>query len=171
MPFVRRRPLLRAAAVGGVAYMGAKAGTNRAMQPTGWAAGPSRGPLRPPAPARWPRQPATTPSPDSTQLASLHDSGALTDEEFAAAKAQVLGLTRSADRMGVDGQQNQVAGPAGSLGLVQPGALEGPLDLLPGRIDPVEAADLGQLVRLEVFVDVEEVGDLEGQAGGSPSRS
>ena len=32
MPFVRRRPLLRAAAVGGVAYMGAKAGTNRAMQ-------------------------------------------------------------------------------------------------------------------------------------------
>ena len=26
MPFMRRRPLLRAAAVGGVAYMGAKAG-------------------------------------------------------------------------------------------------------------------------------------------------
>ena len=35
MPFVRRRPLLRAAAVGGVAYMGAKAGTNRAMQAQG----------------------------------------------------------------------------------------------------------------------------------------
>jgi len=32
MPFVRRRPLLRMAAVGGVAYMGAKAGSNRAMQ-------------------------------------------------------------------------------------------------------------------------------------------
>ncbi len=32
MPFVRRRPLLRMAAVGGVAYMGAKAGTNKAMQ-------------------------------------------------------------------------------------------------------------------------------------------
>ena len=28
---MRRRPLLRMAAVGGVAYMGAKAGTNKAM--------------------------------------------------------------------------------------------------------------------------------------------
>ena len=35
MPFIRRRPLLRAAAVGGVAYMGAKAGTNRAIQAQG----------------------------------------------------------------------------------------------------------------------------------------
>ena len=35
MPFMRRRPLLRAAAVGGVAYMGAKAGTNKAMQQEG----------------------------------------------------------------------------------------------------------------------------------------
>ena len=56
MPFVRRRPLLRAAAVGGVAYMGAKAGTNRAMaqkqggQPAAQpASGPGPGP-RPPAP-------------------------------------------------------------------------------------------------------------------------
>ena len=35
MPFMRRRPLLRAAAVGGVAHMGAKAGTNQAMQQQG----------------------------------------------------------------------------------------------------------------------------------------
>jgi Short C-terminal domain len=89
MPFVRRRPLLRAAAVGGVAYMGAKAGTNRAMQAQAAPAAPA-----PAAPAPAP-PPAAAPTGDDTisrltQLASLHDSGALTDEEFAAAKAQVL---------------------------------------------------------------------------------
>jgi hypothetical protein len=89
MPFVRRRPLLRAAAVGGVAYMGAKAGTNRAMQAQGAQQAPAQ-PAPPPAPA------AAAPAGDDTisrltQLASLHSSGALTDEEFTAAKAQVLG--------------------------------------------------------------------------------
>jgi hypothetical protein len=89
VPFVRRRPLLRAAAVGGVAYMGAKAGTNRAMQAQG-------DQQAAPAPAAPPPAPAVVPAGDDTisrltQLASLHSSGALTDEEFAAAKAQVLG--------------------------------------------------------------------------------
>ena len=84
MPFIRRRPLLRAAAVGGVAYMGAKAGTNRALQAQGAQQ------AEPPPP------PAAAPAGDDTisrltQLASLHSSGELTDEEFAAAKAQVLG--------------------------------------------------------------------------------
>ena len=90
MPFVRRRPLLRAAAVGGVAYMGAKAGTNRAMQAQqGAQPAPAQPAPAPPPPA------AAAPADDTiarlTQLASLHSSGALTDEEFAAAKAQVLG--------------------------------------------------------------------------------
>jgi hypothetical protein len=94
VPFMRRRPLLRAAAVGGVAYMGAKAGTNRAMQQQVAAAPPT------PAPEPAPAAPAPAPAPATSaatdritqlqQLASLHDSGALTDEEFAAAKAQVL---------------------------------------------------------------------------------
>jgi hypothetical protein len=89
MPFMRRRPLLRAAAVGGVAYMGAKAGTNRAMQAQGAQQAPAQQ-----APAQ--AAPAPAPAADDTisrltQLASLHSSGALTDEEFAAAKAQVLG--------------------------------------------------------------------------------
>jgi Short C-terminal domain len=87
---MRRRPLLRAAAVGGVAYMGAKAGTNRAMDQQG-AAGQ-------PAPAPAPATPAPVPAASAAtdrisqlqQLASLHESGALTDEEFTAAKAQVL---------------------------------------------------------------------------------
>jgi hypothetical protein len=92
VPFMRRRPLLRAAAVGGVAYMGAKAGTNQAMQQQGAAAPPTPAPE--PAPAAPAPAPATSAATDRItqlqQLASLHDSGALTDEEFAAAKAQVL---------------------------------------------------------------------------------
>ena len=88
MPFVRRRPLLRAAAIGGVAYMGAKAGNRAAQQQA-----------QPAQPAAAPAAPAPAPAPPAgddtisrlTQLAALHDSGALTDEEFAAAKAQVLG--------------------------------------------------------------------------------
>jgi hypothetical protein len=93
MPFMRRRPLLRAAAVGGVAYMGAKAGTNRAMQAQGAQQAPAEAPPAPAPPA--PAPPAAPAGDDTiarlTQLASLHSSGALTDEEFTAAKAQVLG--------------------------------------------------------------------------------
>jgi hypothetical protein len=96
MPFARRRPLLRAAAVGGVAYMGSKAGTNRAMQQQEAAAAPA--PSAPPPPAPAPPPDPTAQAAGATdriaqlqQLASLHESGALTDEEFAAAKAQVLG--------------------------------------------------------------------------------
>lgn len=89
MPFVRRRPLLRAAAVGGVAYMGSKAGANRAMQQQAAEPAAAPSPAPPPAPAA---QPAgeTDRIAQLQQLASLHDSGALTDEEFAAAKAKVL---------------------------------------------------------------------------------
>jgi len=91
MPFMRRRPLLRAAAVGGVAYMGAKAGTNRAMQQSGEAQPAEPAPA--PAPASAPAVQASGATDRITQLqqlASLHESGALTDEEFSAAKAQVL---------------------------------------------------------------------------------
>jgi hypothetical protein len=71
--------------------MGAKAGTNKAMQAQGAQPAPAE-----PAPAPAPAPAAAPPAGDDTnarltQLASLHDSGALTDEEFAAAKAQVLG--------------------------------------------------------------------------------
>jgi Short C-terminal domain len=91
MPFVRRRPLLRAAAVGGVAYMGAKAGSNRAMAQQQAAAEPAAPPPPAPAPAAAaPVSSATDRIAQLQQLASLHDSGALTDEEFTAAKAQVL---------------------------------------------------------------------------------
>jgi hypothetical protein len=90
MPMMRRRPLLRAAAVGTVAYQGSKRGAMAAQNQAAQAA--------PPPPPAAPPQPAPAAAPvDPTvekinQLAQLHASGALTDEEFAAAKAQALGI-------------------------------------------------------------------------------
>ena len=98
MPVMRRRPLLRAAAVGTVAYQGSKrgamAGQNQAAEA---AAPPPRLRLPSPAyPAAPPPAPAAAPVDPTvekiSQLAELHASGALTDEEFAAAKAQALGI-------------------------------------------------------------------------------
>jgi hypothetical protein len=91
MPMMRRRPLLRAAAVGTVAYQGSKrgamAGQNQAAQQE--AAPPPPPPPAPAAPAAAPADPTVE---KISQLAQLHASGALTDEEFAAAKAQALGI-------------------------------------------------------------------------------
>jgi putative oligomerization/nucleic acid binding protein len=108
MPFVRRRPLLRVAAIGGVAYMGAKAGTNKAMQAqaaqgqagTPAQPAPSAAPTAAPPPAPAPAPASATPAPAAgandpvaqlQQLAQLHQSGALSDDEFAQAKARILG--------------------------------------------------------------------------------
>jgi hypothetical protein len=89
MPMMRRRPLLRAAAVGTVAYQGSKrgamAGQNQAAQ--------QAAPPPPPAPAAPAAAPADPTVEKISQLAQLHASGALTDEEFAAAKAQALGIS------------------------------------------------------------------------------
>ena len=93
MPMMRRRPLLRAAAVGTVAYQGSKRGAMAGQNQAAEAAAPP-----PSYPAAPPPAPASAPAPaDPTvekinQLAQLHASGALTDEEFAAAKAQALGI-------------------------------------------------------------------------------
>jgi hypothetical protein len=90
---MRRRPLLRMAAVGGVAYMGAKAGSNKAnanaQAATGAPADPAAAPAPAPAPAAQ-AEGASNRIAQLQQLASLHTSGALTDEEFAAEKAKVL---------------------------------------------------------------------------------
>jgi Short C-terminal domain len=91
MPMMRRRPLLRAAAVGTVAYQGSKrgamAGQNQAAQQA-----PPPPPPAPVAAAPPPAAPADPTVEKISQLAELHASGALTDEEFAAAKAQALGI-------------------------------------------------------------------------------
>ena len=83
MVFMRRRPLLRAAAVGGGAYaMGKRSAQRAAEQDRAQQA---------PAPA----MPAAAPTPSVldqlNQLNQLHKQGALTDEEFRAAKAKLLG--------------------------------------------------------------------------------
>jgi uncharacterized membrane protein YebE (DUF533 family) len=44
------------------------------------------------APAPPPPAPAEDPTAELTQLASLHSQGILTDEEFSAKKAQILGI-------------------------------------------------------------------------------
>jgi Short C-terminal domain len=82
MPLGRRRPLLRAAAVGTVAYQGGKRGA-RAAQNQGQAAPEAA------APAAAQEDPTTQ---KINELAQLHASGALTDEEFSAAKAKALGI-------------------------------------------------------------------------------
>jgi Short C-terminal domain len=78
MPLMRRRPLLRAAAIGGGAYAAGERRRQAAEQ-------------REPAPTA----PVTAAPPDQVgqlkQLADLHQNGVLTDEEFAAQKAKVLG--------------------------------------------------------------------------------
>jgi hypothetical protein len=94
MPIMRRRPLLRAAAVGGGAYyMGKKRqeGAQREADEQGRIANleaQGQAPTAPP-PA------AGGLSPDSMQqleqLGKLHEDGVLTDEEFAQQKAKLLG--------------------------------------------------------------------------------
>jgi hypothetical protein len=91
MPMMRRRPLLRAAAVGTVAYQGSKrgamAGQNQAAQQA-----PPPPPPAPVAAAPAPPAPVDPTVEKISQLAQLHANGALTDEEFAAAKARALGI-------------------------------------------------------------------------------
>jgi Short C-terminal domain len=92
MPMMRRRPLLRAAAVGTVAYQGSKRGAMAGQNQAAEAAPPPPSYQAPP-PAPAPAPPPADPTVEKiSQLAQLHASGALTDEEFAAAKAQALGI-------------------------------------------------------------------------------
>jgi hypothetical protein len=97
-PFFRpRRPLLRlatGAATAGIAY---HAGQRRAEQDAynQQAAAAYEATQAPPPPPPAPA-PAAAPPPDAIaeleRLARLHESGALTDQEFAAAKARALGI-------------------------------------------------------------------------------
>jgi Short C-terminal domain len=79
--FVRRRPLLRAAAVGGGAYM---MGKRRGAMSEAEA-----------QQAQPPEQEADTSQPSVSdqlaQLSNLHAQGSLSDAEFATAKARLLG--------------------------------------------------------------------------------
>jgi len=119
----RRRPLLRAAAVGGGAYIAGKHMANKANEQAAYEAqqdqrisdleaqqGPQdyqqqgyqqqgyqqQGYQQPPPQYQQAPPPAAAPAAPSvydqlSQLATLHDQGALTDDEFSAAKAKLLG--------------------------------------------------------------------------------
>ncbi|MBI2704397.1 MAG: SHOCT domain-containing protein [Actinobacteria bacterium] len=106
MPFRRRRPVARlatTAAVGAVAYgAGKKHVQQQEINEQAQAAYAAtqdmqqQQPAAPPPPAAAPAPPAATAVSDSTaeleRLAQLHASGVLTDDEFSAAKAKVLGI-------------------------------------------------------------------------------
>jgi hypothetical protein len=100
MMFRPRRPLMRVAAGAATATVAYKAGQRRTQQnqyndqaQAAYAHTQAAPPQAAPPPA--PAAPAPAPA-DSTaeleRLAKLHESGALTDEEFAAAKSKLLGL-------------------------------------------------------------------------------
>ena len=96
MPFMRRRPLLRAAVVGGGAYMAGKQRAQRqADQQYQDAAQDQRiGDLEQQnagSPTAVPAQAGPSMADQLNQLADLHNQGVLSDSEFAAAKAKLLG--------------------------------------------------------------------------------
>ena len=100
--FRRRRPLMRAAVVGGGAYVAGKRVAQRSAEQgqqedeQNERIGDLEQQQAPPAPdqpAPAPDQPAPAPSmlDQLNQLTALHEQGALTDDEFSSAKAKLLG--------------------------------------------------------------------------------
>jgi hypothetical protein len=100
MPLMRRRPLLRAAAIGGGAYMAGKHTMATQEREADQQARLSeleaqQQPMAPAPVAAAPVAAAAPAGPDPieqlTQLGQLHAQGVLTDEEFAQQKAKILG--------------------------------------------------------------------------------
>jgi Short C-terminal domain len=95
MPFGRRRPLMRAAAVGGIAYTASRRGAMAGQQQAEEQEQAPQEDYAPPPPPEA-ETPAAAPEDSAIekieQLAKLHETGVLTDEEFSAAKAKALGL-------------------------------------------------------------------------------
>jgi hypothetical protein len=100
--FARRRPLLRAAAVGGGAYLAGKSRQRHNTEQQEYQAdqesrisdleqNQAKGAQQPP-PQAAAEQAKPSMSDQIQQLSTLHQQGALTDEEFAAAKAKLLGI-------------------------------------------------------------------------------
>jgi len=94
MPLRRRRPIARmattAVVAGTAAHMGARSAQRSAAADQDQEQAPPA-----PAPADEPAAPEAAESPEIEQLkqyAALKDQGILTEEEFAAKKAQILGL-------------------------------------------------------------------------------
>jgi hypothetical protein len=87
MPLGRRRPVMRDAAIVTVAHKRGERSAEEAAAGEAQAAAPPPQQAPPPAGA-----PADSTSAQINELVALHASGALTDDEFAAAKAKALGI-------------------------------------------------------------------------------
>jgi len=93
--FRRRRPLLRAAVVGGGAYMAGKSHARHSMERQQYEE--EQDSRIDDLEQQQPAQQAPAPAPSSpmvsqlNELAALHKQGVLTDDEFAAAKAKLIG--------------------------------------------------------------------------------
>src|SRR5436190_1039025 len=100
MPFLRRRPLLRAAAVGGGAYAYGKHRERQQQEQQEGAYYEGQQSVAPqvaPAPAAPAAAPVAGGLSDADMqrlgdLGKLHDQGILTDEEFAQEKRKILGI-------------------------------------------------------------------------------
>ncbi|RPF30918.1 SHOCT domain-containing protein [Streptomyces sp. TLI_185] len=97
MPLGRRRPLLRGALVGGTAYAAGRRATQAQQHEVDQQAAIDQ--LQAQQASAAPAAPAAAPQPSAgsalldelTRLGELRDQGVLTDAEFAAAKARLLG--------------------------------------------------------------------------------
>ena len=93
MPLRRRRPIARVATTavvaGTAAHMGAKSAQRSAADAQAQAAPPAAAPADEPAA---PEAAESAQIQELRQLAALKDQGILTEEEFSAKKAQILGL-------------------------------------------------------------------------------
>lgn len=93
MPLLRRRPLLRAAAIGGGAYAYGKhrAAEQADMQEQAYMQGQQSTMAAAPPPPAAPQGMTADGAARLQELAKLHEQGILTDEEFAQQKALILG--------------------------------------------------------------------------------
>ena len=97
--FMRRRPLMRAAVLGGGAYVAGRHMANKSAEQSQQEAEQNerlsdleQQQAPPPPEQQAPAPAASSPMLDQlNQLASLHQQGVLTDDEFTAAKAKLLG--------------------------------------------------------------------------------
>ena len=93
MPLFRRRPLLRAAAIGGGAYAYGKHRANEQaeMQEEAYMQGQQSATAAAPPPPPAQTGITSTDTQRLQELGKLHEQGILTDEEFAQQKARILG--------------------------------------------------------------------------------
>jgi len=94
---MRRRPLLRAAVVGGGAYLAGKNAARREQEQQyaesmqDQRISDQEHPASAQSASQVPAQGASSVFDQLSQLSALHDKGALTDEEFSVAKGRLLG--------------------------------------------------------------------------------